>query len=95
MRETHLTLPEIGFFAGTRGLLGAGIGLLLANRLSESQRKSVGWTLLCVGAAATIPLAMTILSRSRHCHPGAALERSVENASCTAAADRDAQPVGV
>ena len=32
MKETRLTLPELTLIAVTRGMLGAGIGLLLADR---------------------------------------------------------------
>ena len=63
MRETHLTLPELGLIAGTRGAAGAGLGLLLADRLSHEQRRAVGWTLLLVGALTTIPLAIEVLGR--------------------------------
>ena len=65
MRETRITLPELALIAGTRGMLGAGIGLLLADRLSEDRRKAVGWTLLLVGALTTIPLAIEVLGSSR------------------------------
>jgi uncharacterized membrane protein YfcA len=65
MRETRLTLPELALIAGTRAALGAGLGLLLADRLPESQRKAVGWTLLLVGAVSTVPLAIEVLGRSR------------------------------
>ena len=41
MRETRITLPELALVAGTRGALGAGLGLLLANRLSEEQRRVI------------------------------------------------------
>jgi hypothetical protein len=34
MIKAELTLPEIGLIAGTRGMLGAGIALLLADRLN-------------------------------------------------------------
>jgi hypothetical protein len=34
MRETRITLPELVLVAGTRAALGAGLGLLLADRLS-------------------------------------------------------------
>ncbi|BAL27339.1 hypothetical protein AZKH_p0456 (plasmid) [Azoarcus sp. KH32C] len=44
--KTELDLPTLGLIAGTRGMLGAGIGLLLADRLSAEQRRAVGWTLL-------------------------------------------------
>jgi len=65
MRETRLTLPEVGIIGGTRGLLGAGMALLLADRIPESRRKTVGWTLFSIGALTTLPLAFIILSRSR------------------------------
>jgi hypothetical protein len=34
MKKAELTLPEIALIAGTRGMLGAGAALLLADRLS-------------------------------------------------------------
>lgn len=64
MKERKLTLPEIGLIAGTRGALGAGIALLLADKLNRDQRKAVGWTLFLVGALSTIPLAVNILGRN-------------------------------
>ena len=39
MIATELRLPELGLIAGTRGMLGAGIGLLVADKL---QRPSHG-----------------------------------------------------
>jgi len=63
MRERSITLPELGLIAGTRAALGAGIGLLLADRLDPDRRRAVGWTLLLVGAVTTIPLAMEVLGR--------------------------------
>src|SRR5262249_43372079 len=65
MRETHVTLPELALIAGTRAALGAGLGLLLADRLPEGQRKAVGWTLVLIGALSTIPLAFEVLGESR------------------------------
>ena len=65
MRDTRITLPELGLIAGTRAALGAGIGLLLANRLPEEQRRAVGWTLLIFGALTTIPLAIEVLGGRR------------------------------
>ena len=41
-----VTLPELGMIAGTRAALGAGIALLLANRLNNDQRRAVGARLL-------------------------------------------------
>ena len=63
MIERTLTLPELGLIAGTRVALGAGVGLLLAGRLSDEQRRAVGWTLLAVGALTTVPLAASVLLR--------------------------------
>jgi hypothetical protein len=65
MRETSLTLPELGMIAGTRAALGAGLGLLLADRLSDDQRRAIGWTLVMVGVVSTIPLATEVLGGLR------------------------------
>ena len=63
MKKAELTLPEIALIAGTRGMLGAGVGLLLADKLNKDQRRAIGWTLLIVGAVSTIPLAIEVLSK--------------------------------
>ena len=65
MRETRVTLPELALIGGTRAALGAGIGLLLADCLTQDQRRAVGWTLLLVGAISTVPLAVEILAGLR------------------------------
>jgi hypothetical protein len=65
MRETRVTLPELALIAGTRAALGAGLGLLLADRLPQDQRRAVGWTLLLFGAASTVPLAFEVLGGAR------------------------------
>lgn len=62
MKETRVTFPELALIAGTRAVAGAGLGLLLSNRLSESERRVVGWALLLVGAVSTIPLALEVYS---------------------------------
>ena len=63
MQTKILTLPELGFIVGTRGALGAGIGLLMADRLSAPVRRAVGLTLFAIGAATTIPAAMVVFGR--------------------------------
>jgi hypothetical protein len=63
MIQRTLTLPELGLIAGTRVALGAGIGLLLADRLNDDQRRAAGWALLAVGALSTVPLAADVLLR--------------------------------
>ena len=65
MRETKITLPELVLIAGTRAALGAGVGLLLADRLSNEQRRAVGWTLFLFGALSTIPLAFEVFGGHR------------------------------
>jgi len=54
--EKRLNLSDIILIAMTRGMLGAGIGLLAAGKLSNDQRRAVGRTLVVVGAVTTIPL---------------------------------------
>ena len=48
---------RIFFIAGTRALLGVGIGLLSAARLRARKRRRVGLTLLTIGAITTVPAA--------------------------------------
>ncbi len=64
--ERALTLPEIGLIAGTRVALGAGLGLLIADKLSRDARKGAGWALLAFGAATTVPLMMSVLHKRPH-----------------------------
>ena len=63
MRDLSMTLPELVLLVGTRAALGVGLGLLLGDRLPQSQRKAVGWTLLLVGAVTTVPLAFDVLGK--------------------------------
>jgi len=49
MITSELRLHELGLLARTRGLLGAGIGILVADRLSDTRRKDTGWILLAIG----------------------------------------------
>jgi hypothetical protein len=45
-------------------MLGAGLGLLLSGKLSNEQRRAVGWTLVAVGAITTIPLVMNLVEKT-------------------------------
>ena len=58
--EKRLNLSDIFLIAMTRGMLGAGIGLLAAGRLRDDQRIAVGRTLVLVGAVTTLPLAWRV-----------------------------------
>jgi hypothetical protein len=70
MSQTNITLPELALVAGTRVLLGAGLGLLLADHFPADQRKGVGWTMLLVGLVTTVPLAFEVLGNNRFAMSG-------------------------
>jgi hypothetical protein len=64
MKERTVTIPELILIAGTRVALGVGIGLLLADKLTDKERKAAGWALVAVGGLSTVPLAMNVLGKS-------------------------------
>ncbi len=64
MRTTTLTFPELILIAATRGMLGAGLALLLAKRLSEEQRETAGVILTAIGLLTTVPLALEAFGKS-------------------------------
>jgi hypothetical protein len=68
MKERNLTLPEIGLMAGTRVALGAGIGLLISDRLNKDQRKAAGLALFGVGVLTTVPIVAGILGKGPLAH---------------------------
>ena len=61
MKEATVPLPVIGLIAGTRAAGGAGIGMLLSDRIPRNRRRMIGWALLGVGVLTTIPLIMQVL----------------------------------
>lgn len=65
MKRATLDWPTLGLIAGTRGMLGAGIGLLLADRLTPEKRRAMGWTLLVVGVLSSGPLLAEVLHGSK------------------------------
>jgi hypothetical protein len=65
MRETRISLPELGLIAMTRSLLGVGIGLLISESLGSSARRAMGWALVVAGGLTTVPLALEVLHKSR------------------------------
>jgi hypothetical protein len=64
VKETRLSRPELAFIIVTRAMLGGGIALLFADRLSADQRKAVGATLAVVGLITTIPAVWAIFGES-------------------------------
>ena len=65
MKKAELALPEIVLIAGTRVMAGAGIALLLADKLNKDKRKMLGWTLFLIGALSTIPLVIDVFSKRK------------------------------
>ena len=68
MKKIELTIPGIGLIAATRGMLGAGIALLLESRIGFP-RKTVAWGLFLTGALSTIPLVLLVRARGRSLSP--------------------------
>jgi hypothetical protein len=64
MRITTLTFPELILIAATRGMLGAGLGLLLSKRLTDQQRETAGVILTAIGVLTTVPLALEAFGKS-------------------------------
>ena len=58
-----VTVPEIALIAATRGVIGFGAGLLLAEKFKHQQRKIMGWTLFLSGLASTIPIALHVFGK--------------------------------
>jgi hypothetical protein len=65
MRRISLRVPEIGFIAGTRAAFGAGLGLLLADRLNRRQRRKVGRVLVAIGAVTTVPVVVNLIRKAK------------------------------
>ena len=63
MRKSVLTIPEIGLIGITRVALGAGLALLLGEKLDRRERRAVGWSLVLVGVLTTAPLVLNVLDK--------------------------------
>jgi hypothetical protein len=66
MKSTTLPIPEIALIAVTRAMLGAGLALLNASKLTREQQRIAGWTLAGVGILTTVPLLMEVFN-NRNC----------------------------
>ena len=60
-----VTIPELALIAATRGVIGLGAGLLLADKLKGERRKVVGWSLFLSGLASTVPIAMHVFGKKQ------------------------------
>jgi hypothetical protein len=61
--EVTLKPGMLGLIIGTRAALAFGVGLLVASRIPESRRRSLALTLIGIGAASTVPLALSVFSK--------------------------------
>jgi hypothetical protein len=77
MKETSLTLPRLIAIAATRGMLGIGIGLLLADKISHARRMPIAGVLLGIGLVSTIPLAVPVVKKLRMTNGHARAPRTV------------------
>ena len=64
MKEHRLSTPQMVFIVGTRVALAAGVGLLISEKLSKAARRAVGFGLIAIGAATTIPAARIALGKA-------------------------------
>ena len=62
-KSKTLSIPEIALIAVTRGAIGFGAGLLLANKFRGQVRKTLGWSLFLSGLASTVPIAIHLFGK--------------------------------
>jgi hypothetical protein len=60
----NVTLPELALIAVTRGAIGFGAGLLLADKFKSERRKALGWSLFLTGVVSTIPIALHVFGKN-------------------------------
>ena len=63
MQTVNVPAPLLGALAGTRSLLGIGIGLLLSEKLAKRPRHVLGFVLVGIGIASSIPLGIQLYRR--------------------------------
>ena len=61
MKAYPVTLPEMAIVALTRGMAGAGLGLLVSGSMQRETRRALGWTLFALGAVSTVPILFALL----------------------------------
>ena len=62
-KNRNVSVPELAIIAATRGAIGFGAGLLLADKFKAARRKTLGWSLFLSGLASTIPIAMHLFGK--------------------------------
>lgn len=69
MKRFNLPAPSFFFIVATRALLGAGVGILVSDKLPRRRRKMVGATLVGLGALTTIPALFALFGRGSDPYP--------------------------
>ena len=77
-KALNVSFPDIGIVAVTRGMIGVGAGLLLANTISREKRRAIGLRLLIGGVLSTIPIAMHLLQNRNEIDEDGSMEPEVE-----------------
>jgi hypothetical protein len=67
MKQHGVTVPQIGPIAGTRAMLGAGIALLLSEKLTDEQRRAIGWTLVANGQRSALGSRTAVRDKDAAC----------------------------
>jgi len=88
MRQLSVRLTELMTLRNVTSLFGVGFGLLLANRLSEGERKAAGWVAVLSSLAIGIPFGIGFIGRLR----AQTAERLPAQASLPFAQERAARP---
>jgi hypothetical protein len=65
MKTYPITVPEMAIVALTRGMAGAGLGLLFAGSMERQTRRTLGWTLFALGAASTVPILFALFGNRK------------------------------
>jgi hypothetical protein len=65
MEKHQVSTVQLFLIAGTRAVLGIGVGLLIAGKLEEENRKLLGKVLLGAGIASTLPIMRSVFMESR------------------------------
>lgn len=61
----RITVPELALIVATRGAIGFGAGLLLADKFKRERRKVLGWSLFLSGLASTVPIAIHVFGKKQ------------------------------
>lgn len=63
--QAEFTIPEVARVGGTRIALGVGLGLMLANRMTRTERRAVGTTLFVCGLFSAGLMALELFGKPR------------------------------